>query len=147
MRNNESKDEIIELMEVSFNKYKKQILEIRKEVFVKELQIIDYELTDDDDLDCNHLVIFIDKIIIAIGRISSNGFISKLAVKKEYRGKGYASKIINESISYVKKLNLEMVRLESLIELIDYYQGFKFNVCSNKYNIHNKALVQMKRLL
>ena len=127
--------------------YISPILSIRETVFCLE-QGVDINL-EIDGLDefCIHSLAFWENKPIATGRIQKDGHIGRIAVLKEYRGKGFGSKIIVSLTEQAQSFNLASVYLEAQISAIPFYQKLGFQEFGSVFIEANIDHTNMKRLL
>ena len=79
-----------------------QVFAIRTEVFVNEQKCLPSEEFDELDAEAHHFLLFENELAVATGRFrkTDQGIkIERIATLNKYRGKGYASELINYLIS------------------------------------------------
>jgi len=79
-----------------------QVFAIRTEVFVNEQKCLPSEEFDELDAEALHFLLFENELAVATGRFrkTDRGIkIERIATLNKYRGKGYASELINYLIS------------------------------------------------
>ncbi len=102
---------------------------IRKEVFIKEQNISYEDEYDGIDDQCEHIVGYVNNTAVATGRIvikNNKYYLGRIAVLKEYRGKGYATKLIKEMIEYLNKQKINEIYLSAQIYAKRLYQNIGF---------------------
>ena len=102
----------------------KKCLELRKEVFVKEKNSsLDLEIKDEDR--CIYLGLEEDGNIIGTGRIFLNddktAIFQRIAIKKEYRSKGYGSLMINEMENKCREKSISTINIPASMHAIEFY--------------------------
>ncbi len=110
--------------------------EIRKKVFIEEQGFVNE--FDEIDEKAYHLVIYVDKIPAATGRIYYKEspdvqIIGRLAVIKELRGKALGKLLINELEKLAVKNNAEIVELSAQERVKDFYLKSGYNQVSGVY--------------
>lgn len=107
------------------------LLYLRIQVFVVE-QNCPYQELDDFDLNCFHIFGTINDKIISVGRLipfleNKKITIGRICVRKSFRNKGYANKMMNQLLYYVDNEfpNLE-IELSAQTYLQNFYQSFGF---------------------
>lgn len=107
-----------------FNK----IIEIRKAVFVKEQNVPEELEIDGLDNEAEHFIMYLGEKPIGCARIRKNKYakLERIAVLKEYRGKGYGKKLTQYLIDYCKEQNFKKIVIHSQIYVIDFYKKFGF---------------------
>ena len=103
---------------------------IRKKVFIDEQKVpVDIEI-DGFDSEAEHFIAYLDDKTIGCARIRSKDYKAKLeriAIIKEFRGKGFGSKLTKFLIRYCKNKNFKEIYLHSQTNVSDFYKklGFK----------------------
>ncbi|HJO94819.1 MAG TPA: GNAT family N-acetyltransferase [Victivallales bacterium] len=122
---------------------------IRKEVFFKE-QKIPLKL-DSDGLDDNSYlaVAYANNQVVGTARLALTGhrkaLLARVAVKKEFRGYGIASKMVNELLLQAEKLNINTVDIHPHEYLKDFYENFGFIYIEQSKIVGNHQLIRMKK--
>ena len=106
-----------------------QVIEIRKQVFVKE-QNVPYDLEVDRlDPEAEHFIVFFNEKPIGCARIfTKKGCkLERIAVLKTYRNKGYGKELTKYLIQYCKNKGFKEIYLHSQTYVSDFYKklGFK----------------------
>jgi ElaA protein len=121
------------------NKELYEIIKLRVDIFVVE-QNCPYSELDRKDYNAVHHFIKENNEIIAYLRILPKGIsykevsIGRFIVKKEYRGKGYAKKILKNAINFVEREWKEnCIRLSGQKYLENFYNSFGFETVSDVY--------------
>ena len=87
------------------------IKQVRENVFTKEQGVpVDIEI-DGLDTDASHVLVFDSEEVIGTGRMLLDGHIGRIAVEKQYRGRGIGKIIINELVRVAGNLQLSEVWL------------------------------------
>lgn len=134
------------IQKVDTEKDMEAILELRKEVFVEEQGVPIKEEIDVFD-DVNHKksmhIIVTDKgqVVGTLRVINRTDYakIGRVAVKKEFRGKGIGKKMVDFAIDECLKENLFNVRnkyfyLESQVDAIPFYQKLGFKAYGEEFD-------------
>lgn len=120
---------------------------IRNEVFVQE-QGIPLHL-DLDGLDSNsyHSLAYIDDTVIGVARLAlvenNKAIMARVAIKKDYRGKGVASKLIKSIIIKAEQLSVNNIEIHAHDYLKKYYETFGFVYVKNVEKVGEHQLIQM----
>jgi predicted GNAT family N-acyltransferase len=102
------------------------IKKVRENVFTKEQGVpIDIEI-DGLDPDARHVLIFDAEEVIGTGRMLLDGHIGRIAVEKQYRGRGIGKIIVNELVCAAGNLQLSGVWLSSQCHAKAFYQKIGF---------------------
>lgn len=107
----------------------KEAFKIREEVFVKEQGIDKNIEIDRFDDSATHLILYCDGKAIGTGRFYFDGKdhrLGRIAVLKEYRGKGLGKIITEKLIEYALRKNVEKIIIHSQKYLENFYKGFGF---------------------
>lgn len=134
------------IQKVDTEKDMEAILELRKEVFVEEQGVPIKEEIDVFD-DVNHKksmhIIVTDKgqVVGTLRVINRTDYakIGRVAVKKEFRGKGIGKKMVDFAIDECLKENLFNVRnkyfyLESQVDAIPFYEKLGFKAYGEEFD-------------
>ncbi|ADU92268.1 GNAT family N-acetyltransferase [Taylorella equigenitalis] len=102
---------------------------IRNVVFVEEQKVpVEIEL-DDMDEKSTHVVAFDDnERPIATARLTPEGLIGRMAVLKEYRGKGIGAVVLNLIIDAAKDVGFKKVSLAAQLQAIGFYENAGFEL-------------------
>ena len=121
------------------NKELYEIIKLRIDIFVVE-QNCPYPELDRKDYKAIHHFIKENDEIVAYLRILPRGIsykeisIGRFIVKKEYRGKGLAKRILRNAINFVKnEWNESEIRLSGQKYLEKFYNSFDFETVSDVY--------------
>ena len=111
-------------------------LNIRKEVFIKE-QNVDEKIEIDGEDNCTHATLYKDHQAAGTARYfptNDNGIhVQRVAVLKEYRHQGIASKLLNNLIKRVKDSGYTYVILGAQDHAQDFYTQLGFEVVGEQY--------------
>lgn len=102
---------------------------IRKEVFVKEQGIDEDVEMDGFDNIATHLILYYNGKPVGTGRFYYDGKdyrLGRIAVLKDYRGKGFGKIITEELIKYAEKKKVKRIVIHSQKYLEDFYKGLGF---------------------
>ena len=107
----------------------KDIFKIRKIVFIKEQKVPINEEIDGFDEDSKHIIALYKNSPIGCARIRFIGKKAKLeriAILKNYRGKGFGKNIVEYLIKYSKNKSAGEIVMNAQFYLADYYKKFGF---------------------
>jgi ElaA protein len=131
------------------NKELYEIIKLRIDIFVVE-QNCPYPELDRKDYSAVHHFITENDEIVAYLRILPRGIsykeisIGRFIVKKEYRGKGLAKRILKNAIEFAKnEWNESEIRLSGQKYLEKFYNSFGFKTVSDVYLEDNIPHVEM----
>jgi ElaA protein len=129
-----------------------EILHLRTAIFVVE-QDCPYQEVDEKDRKSYHLFGKSENgEVIAVTRILPKGIsyneisIGRVALKKEYRGKGIAGELMKESLMFIEKqFGKEDIRISAQTYLFNYYSKFGFQSVGEEYLEDNIPHIEMLR--
>jgi len=110
----------------SYQDSRADIFAIRNRVFVIE-QSVPMEI-EIDALDpvARHVLARVDERPVGTGRITAEGKIGRMAVLKEFRGRGVGAAILGELVQMAGEYGLEEVCLSAQCHAIPFYERFGF---------------------
>ncbi|NVK25305.1 MAG: GNAT family N-acetyltransferase [Gammaproteobacteria bacterium] len=115
---------------VDWNNKQKEIMQIREKVFICEYRIPPDIEFDHKDKRCKHVLITDEKQVIATGRISTKGKISRIAVLQNYRNTEAPSQVINTLLNIAKERGLTSVALDTELHQVSTFQQQGFQTVS-----------------
>jgi hypothetical protein len=139
---------MIEALVVPFEEpYAAEIRRIRNTVFTGE-QHVDAQL-DFDGLDPVAVQVLVahDGKYVATGRMLSDGHIGRLAVLKEYRGRGFGAKVVLALLNEAEKAGLKRTFLGAQLHAVGFYQKLGFSVYGEPFMDANMEHVHMERFM
>ena len=110
------------------------LIQVRKEVFIKEQNVPVYLEMDDEDASAMHLIAINDDFVIGTCRlIFETDYIKlgRLAVLKEYRYQGIASELLNYAEVQAKLHNYSSIHLGAQVQAIDFYEKNGYYIISD----------------
>lgn len=107
---------------------------IRELVFVRE-QGVPLELEwDEHDPQCDHaLVHAADGSALGTGRLLPDGHIGRMAVLKEWRGKGVGALLLQTLMEQARRRGHAQVRLNAQITAAGFYRRLGFDFCGPEF--------------
>ncbi len=110
--------------------------EIRYRVFVQE-QSVPQELEwDSFDKIAHHLILYLNNIPIGTARLftkENRSYIGRVAVLKEYRGKGYGRIIMKAIMEHAKNIGIKRIYLHSQTYIKDFYKKLGYKEIGDKF--------------
>lgn len=126
-----------------------KILKLRNEIFIVE-QKCPYLDCDNKDFNSYHLFLEDNNDIIASLRIIEKGIsydeisIGRVAVKKNYRGKGISREMMLKAIKFIENnLNEDTIKIQAQSYLIGFYSSLGFKAVSEEYLEDNIPHIDM----
>jgi predicted GNAT family N-acyltransferase len=121
----------IELM--TWEKARAQAAPIRLAVFVEE-QGVPAELEMDEmDANCIHALAFEGSRAVGTGRLLPDGHIGRMAVLKEFRGKGAGGALLAKLMEAAKSRGDREVVLSAQVHAVPFYQAYGFELFGEVY--------------
>ena len=112
-------------------------LSLRRTVFIEEQNVPENEEVDEDDPNCDHILLTISDDPVGAARLKYyDNFVKvqRVCVLKNYRGQGIGSNIINFIIKHIEKNDIcNSVRLGSQIHALEFYKGLGFVEFGEEY--------------
>ena len=129
-----------------------EILYLRTEIFIVE-QDCPYQEVDEKDRQSFHLFGSAENgKVIAVTRVLPAGVsykeisIGRVALKKEYRGKGIADELMEETIQFIEnKFGKQRIRISAQVYLLNYYNKHGFEQVGESYLEDNIPHIEMVR--
>ncbi len=100
-------------------------LDLRRAVFVEEQGVPPEMEVDDEDKEAIHLVATIGERVVATLRITSMGNadrIGRVAVRREFRGKRIASRLVERANRLIAENGRREIMLHAQIQTVDFYR-------------------------
>ena len=110
-----------------------EVRSIRYQVFVDEQGVPKSLEMDGLDPEALHCLVFDNDIGIGTGRLLPDGHIGRVAVLKQYRGRGIGREIMISLIARAKKLAFPKVWLSSQYHAKGFYEKLGFVVSGSIY--------------
>ena len=124
-----------------------EIRRIRNRVFTEE-QHIDEEIDfDGQDPGSVHVLVTSGGRYVGTGRMLGDGHIGRLAVLKEFRGRGLGAAAVRALVEEAGKSSMERVYLGSQDHAVGFYEKLGFSVCGEPYNEAGIEHIHMELLL
>jgi len=121
----------LEIKKVNNKDDLEKVIEIRKNVFIKEQNVpLDIEI-DGLDSEAEHFIVYLDDEPIGCARIRTNKNSAKLeriSIIKQHRGKGFGKKLTKFLIDYCRKKNFNEIFLHSQTSVTEFYEKIGFKV-------------------
>jgi predicted GNAT family N-acyltransferase len=132
---------------VNYDEYFRQIRNIRDDVFCKEQGVPQTLEFDGMDSEAIHSIVIDGDIEIGTGRMLSDGHIGRIAVKKQYRGKGFGKIIMKILINEALNMKFSEVWLSSQYQAKGFYEKLGFIEIGNIYQEADIDHIKMKKSL
>jgi len=99
---------------------------IRFAVFVEEQGVPREIELDEQDPHCVHAVAYQDEIPVATGRLLPNGHIGRMAVLKEWRGRGIGSFLLKNLVQKARERGDKKIALSAQVHAAQFYKAHGF---------------------
>ena len=119
---------------------------IRELVFVHE-QGVPLELEwDAQDPQCEHALAYgADGVAVGTGRLLPDGHVGRMAVLKEWRGKGVGALLLHALLQQARKRGHASVRLNAQITAMGFYRRYGFEACGAEFMEAGIPHIAMRR--
>ena len=107
---------------VDWDTHQDQLKAIRKSVFIEEQQVPGELEWDGLDADCIQLLAALDSIPVATARLAPQGQIGRMAVLKDFRGRGIGARLLDTVIEQARREGHEQVFLHAQLNVIGFYE-------------------------
>lgn len=124
-------------------------IRLRVDVFIKEQKNQPGWEPDVEDKIADHYVATIEEEVVATARVretNSEYKIERMAVKKEFRGKGVGKGLVNYIVGEIKKEKPSKIWLQAQIQAQEFYEKSNFRSISKPYDLYGIAHIDMKLL-
>jgi predicted GNAT family N-acyltransferase len=129
------------------NQYVPEIKKIRNAVFTGEQKINEHIDFDGKDQDAVHVLVRTDNKFVATGRLFNDGHIGRIAVLKEYRGKGFGVEAVTALVEKAKQAGMKRVFLASQIYVTGFYKKLGFKEYGAPFFEANIEHIYMERII
>ena len=120
---------------------------IRMLVFVDEQRVPAELEMDEHDAQCVHAVAFDGARAIATGRLLPDGHIGRMAVLREFRGKGLGGQILERLIETARKRGDREALLSAQVHALAFYRRHGFEPLGEVYDEAGIPHQAMRRAL
>ena len=129
-----------------------KLFEIRRKVYVDELNVpIELEF-DEYDKTAFHFVVEVDDFIVGTARLVMLGFdgnIGRVCILKEFRKKGLGTKLMTSIIHASTNMGLDRLIVEAKVDALSFYKKIGFVTEGNEYLEvgvpHKKMFLMLKK--
>ncbi len=99
---------------------------IRREVFVREQQILESDEWDDEDRVSVHVIARLNRDPVGTGRINPAGKIGRIAVFAGLRGRGIGTLILSRLLEEARRLGIREPYLHAQVQAMPFYEKLGF---------------------
>jgi predicted GNAT family N-acyltransferase len=111
----------LEINTVDWHDKQDALQAIRKSVFIDEQHVPKELEWDGRDTECTHFLASYNSIPVATARLTPDGQIGRMAVLKEYRGRGIGSQLLIAVLEQAKHAGYQQVFLHAQVNVIAFY--------------------------
>lgn len=116
----------LEIHIVDWHQQRNALQAIRKSVFIDEQHVPKDLEWDGRDTECTQFLASINSIPVATTRLTPEGQIGRMAVLKDFRGKGIGSQLLVAVLEQAKHAGYKQVFLHAQVNVIEFYQQHGF---------------------
>jgi len=117
-----------------WEKARAQAAPIRLAVFVREQKVPSELEMDEMDAKCLHALAFDGEHAVATGRLLPDGHIGRMAVLKEFRGRGAGGAILMKLMEAAKARGDRELLLSAQVHAVAFYAAFGFETSGEAYD-------------
>lgn len=116
----------LEIHVVDWQDKQDALKKIRKSVFIDEQHVPKELEWDGRDAECTQFLATVNATPVATARLTAEGQIGRMAVLKDFRGKGVGSQLLAAVIEQAKHTGHKQVFLHAQVSVIKFYQQHGF---------------------
>lgn len=119
---------------VKWDAHRAELHAIRRAVFIEEQHVPEELEWDEIDARCCHVLAFsADGAPLGTGRLLPDGHVGRMAVLKEWRGRGVGGAILKMLLDLACKEGFEMVTLHAQTHAVGFYAKHGFTVTGEEF--------------
>lgn len=125
-----------EVVEAYWPEHRKEIAEIRRQVFIEEQQVPEALEWDELDDTAKHLCIFSTTtpgVVVAYARLLPQGKLTRMAVLAPYRKCGLGSTLVTQALRLARDAGLERVILDAQCDARLFYAKHGFSTQGDEF--------------
>jgi predicted GNAT family N-acyltransferase len=114
----------------------KEALDIRYDVFVREQGVAEGLEKDEMDAYARHILVYDNKTPVATGRLYLDGsryMMGRIAVRKDFRGKGYGDLVVRVMLLKAFELGADEVHIHAQMGVRGFYEKRGFTAYGEPY--------------
>jgi predicted GNAT family N-acyltransferase len=121
-----------------------ELTSVRRTVFIEEQNVPESIELDDRDSECWHVLASDDGKPIGTARMDQNGKIGRMAVLREYRGRGVGRQILQAIMEWGKSKGITDFHLSAQIGAVGFYEKMGFERSGGEFEEAGIMHVNMK---
>ncbi len=106
---------------------------VRENVFIKEQNVPADLEWDDKDAGCIHLLALSGTQPVGTARLLANGHIGRMAVLRDFRGRGIGSALLQSILETAHNLDLDRVFLHAQTNATGFYEKYGFQAYGENF--------------
>ena len=119
---------------VDWHAHRAELHAIRRAVFIEEQRVPEELEWDEVDARCRHVLAFLPHgEAIGTGRLLPDGHIGRMAVLKEWRGRGAGSAILKHLLHLARQEKFDVLRLHAQTHAVGFYARHGFTVTGDEF--------------
>lgn len=123
-----------------------QALAVREEVFVAEQGVPAEIEHDTEDTSALHALVLSGSAAVGTGRLTSDGHIGRMAVRREFRGRGVGSRILAALITAAAAQGRAELSLSAQLHAVAFYERLGFVAYGEVFEEAGIAHRRMRRV-
>jgi D-hexose-6-phosphate mutarotase/predicted GNAT family N-acyltransferase len=137
----------MKISKVTWAEAEPELTAIRRAVFIEEQQVPEELEWDGEDESALHVLVTEDGQRIACGRMLADGHIGRMAVLKDYRGRGAGRLMLKTLLMEAERLRRGRVFLNAQTQAAGFYAKYGFNTVGGEFPDANIPHVRMEKNL
>lgn len=131
-----------------FTRDRESLSKVRETVFVREQRVpIELEWDDDDETALHALAEDADGRPIGTGRLTVDGRVGRMAVMREWRGRGVGSAILEWLTEAARSRGIDEIVLSAQVSAINFYRRFGYTEEGDEFMDAGIPHMRMRRRL
>ncbi len=124
----------IDIRQTSWPEDKKILSSIRRQVFIEEQKVPEEMEWDEYDVSSVHCLALVNGKAVGTGRLMNNGQIGRMAVLKNYRGKGIGTAVLRFLIDQHQSRSNTPITIHAQTHAIDFYKNLGFVINGDEFD-------------
>ncbi|MBF8293378.1 MAG: hypothetical protein HW392_2205 [Steroidobacteraceae bacterium] len=120
---------------------------IRREVFIDEQLVPEFDEWDDDDSVSVHALATLNREPVGTGRLNPGGKIGRIAVKAGLRGRGIGTLILRQLLHEAYHRGIREPYLHAQVQAVPFYEKLGFRIEGDVFDEAGISHVRMKHAL
>jgi predicted GNAT family N-acyltransferase len=116
----------IECIAAAWDAERPALERIRREVFIREQGIPEFDEWDDEDATSVHVLATLNREPVGTGRLNRAGKIGRIAVLPGLRGRGIGSLILDRLLEEARRLGIREPCLHAQVQAVPFYERLGF---------------------